>query len=246
VDTGTRGAGRLLVVIPAYNEAAAIGGVVASVHKAVPTADILVVDDGSHDATSRLARAAGARVATLPFNLGVGGAMRTGFRHALREGYTAVVQVDGDGQHDPSFIPQLVAALSHHDLAVGTRFSEHCEYAVRGPRRWAMRGLAAGMSALMATPIDDATSGFRAAGPKAIRVYAEHYPAEYLGDTLETLVIARKSALRVTQVPVAMRHRTTGRPSHSGLRSSVELVRAGCVVALGLVRRWPVAGDVVP
>lgn len=243
VDTGTTGSGRLLVVIPAYNEAAAIAGVVTSVHEAVPRADVLVVDDGSRDATSQVAQAAGARVATLPFNLGVGGAMRTGYRHAFREGYAAVVQVDGDGQHDPSFIPHLVAALEHHDVAVGTRFSDQCDYAVSGPRRWAMRCLAAGMSALMSTSIDDATSGFRAAGPRAIRIYAQHYPAEYLGDTLETLVIARKSGLTVTQVPVAMRPRTTGRPSHSGVRSFVELVRAGCVVVLGLVRRWPVAAD---
>ena len=243
---GTTGAGKLLVVIPAFNEAAAIAGVIAGVRWAVPTADVLVVDDGSHDSTSQVAGAAGVRVATLPFNLGVGGAMRTGFRYACREGYAAVVQVDGDGQHDPAFIPHLVAALEHHDLAVGTRFSEHCDYSVRGPRRWAMRGLAAGMSALMSTRLDDATSGFRAAGPKAIRVYAEHYPAEYLGDTLETLVIARKSGLSVTQVPVAMRQRATGRPSHGAVRSSVDLVRATCVVALGLVRRWPVAAEVVP
>jgi glycosyltransferase involved in cell wall biosynthesis len=245
VDIGTAGEGKLLVVIPAYNEAASIAQVIAGVRRAVPTADVLVVDDGSQDLTSQVAKAAGALVATLPFNLGVGGAMRTGFRHAYREGYRAVVQVDGDGQHDPAYIPQLVAALEHHDVAVGTRFSNECDYAVRAPRRLAMRGLAAGMSLLMSTRIDDATSGFRASGRRAIRVYALHYPAEYLGDTLETLVIARKSGLSVTQVPVAMRHRTTGRPSHGSARSSVELVRAACVVALGLVRRWPVAADVV-
>ncbi|KRE57160.1 glycosyltransferase family 2 protein [Phycicoccus sp. Soil748] len=243
---GTRGRGKVLVVVPAYNEAEAIAGVVASVTRAVPTADILVVDDGSCDATSAVARAAGARVATLPFNLGVGGAMRTGFRHAKREGYSAVVQVDGDGQHDPAFIPQLLAALEHHDVAVGARFAGTGDYVVRGPRRWAMRGLASGMSALMTTRLDDATSGFRACGPRAISVYAQHYPAEYLGDTLETLVIARKSGLTVTQVPVAMRHRNTGRPSHGSARSSVELLRAGCVVMLGLVREWPVIADSSP
>jgi len=240
---GTAGRGKVLVVIPAYNEADAIAGVVASVTQAVPFADILVVDDGSRDATSAVARAAGASVATLPFNLGVGGAMRTGFRHAQREGYSAVVQVDGDGQHDPTFIPHLLAALDQHDVAVGARFAGTGDYAVRGPRRWAMRGLASGMSALMTTRLDDATSGFRACGRRAISVYAQHYPAEYLGDTLETLVIARKSGLSVTQVPVAMRPRCTGRPSHGNVRSSVELVRAGCVVMLGLVREWPIIAD---
>jgi len=246
VDTGTAGTGKVLVVIPAFNEEAAVADVIASVRLAVPDADVLVVDDGSRDRTSQVARLAGARVATLPFNLGVGGAMRTGFRHALREGYDAVVQVDGDGQHDARFIPHLVQALDHVDIAVGTRFGDECVYAVRGPRRWAMVGVAEGISALMGTRIDDATSGFRAAGPRAIRVYAEHYPAEYLGDTLETLVIARKSSLSVTQVPVAMRHRTTGRPSHGAVRSGVEFLRAVCVVALGLVRSWPVPADTVP
>lgn len=245
MDAGTS-AGKLLVVIPAFNEEAAVAEVIASVRLAVPHADVLVVDDGSRDQTSEAARGAGARVATLPFNLGVGGAMRTGFRHAHREGYTAVVQVDGDGQHDAAYIPHLLAALDTHDIAVGTRFSPHCTYQVSGPRRWAMLGIAGGISALMGTRIDDATSGFRAAGPKAIRVYAEHYPAEYLGDTLETLVIARKSNLTVTQVPVAMRARTTGRPSHGVLRSGVELARAICVVTLGLVRRWPIAADIAP
>ncbi|GAA2169438.1 glycosyltransferase family 2 protein [Pedococcus bigeumensis] len=246
MDTGTAGTGKLLVVIPAFNEEAAIAEVIASVVRAVPHADVLVVDDGSRDATSEVARRAGARVATLPFNLGVGGAMRTGFLHAARGGYAAVVQVDGDGQHDPSYIPHLVAALADHDVAVGTRFSPQCTYTVNGPRRWAMAGVAGVISALLGTRIDDATSGFRAAGPRAIPVFAQHYPAEYLGDTLETLVIAHKSHLTVTQVPVAMRQRTTGRPSHGGVRSGVEFVRALCVVALGLVRRWPVAADVAP
>ena len=236
----------LLVVIPALNEAASIAGVIKGVRAVVPTAAILVVDDGSHDRTSFVARRAGAEVATLPFNIGVGGAMRTGFRHAMREGYAAVVQVDGDGQHDPAFIPRLIESLDRYDVAVGSRFGPECDYRVTGPRRWAMVGLAFGMSTLMGTRIDDATSGYRAAGPKAIRVFAQHYPAEYLGDTLETLVIARKSMLSVTQVPVVMRPRTTGRPSHGGIRSTIELVRAGCVIILGLVRRWPIAVDVVP
>lgn len=246
MDTGTAGAGRLLVVIPAFNEEAAIADVIGSVRRAVPDAHVLVVDDGSRDHTSEVARRAGARVATLPFNLGVGGAMRTGFLHAARGGYAAVVQVDGDGQHDPSYIPHLLAALDDHDVAVGTRFSPQCAYPVHGPRRWAMAGVAGVISTLLGTRIDDATSGFRAAGPRAIRVFAEHYPAEYLGDTLETLVIAHKSNLTVTQVPVAMRQRTTGRPSHGGVRSGVDFVRALCVVALGLVRRWPVAADIAP
>lgn len=230
---------RLLVVIPAFNEMATIATVVADVRSALPCADLLVIDDGSSDGTARAACEAGAAVARLPFNLGVGGAMRTGYRHAVRGGYDAVVQVDGDGQHDPRYISSLVSQLATHDLVIGARFAGAGHYPARGPRRWAMRVLATLMSQLVHTPLDDATSGFRAAGPRAIRIFAEHYPAEYLGDTLETLVIARKSALSVVQVPVAMHPRAGGRPSHSPLASTVELARAAVVVGLGLVRDWP-------
>lgn len=232
---------KTLVVIPALNEAASIGAVVAGVRAHVPWADVLVVDDGSKDETARLAELAGAHVARLPFNLGVGGAMRTGFRYAARGRYDAVVQVDGDGQHDPRYIPALLAQLEQHDVVVGARFAGAGSYAAPGGRRWAMGIVAAVMSRLMGTTLQDATSGFRAAGPRAIQVYAQHYPAEYLGDTLESLVIARTSSLRVTQVPVAMYHRTGGRPSHGNLATAIDLVRAGATVSLGLVREWPLA-----
>ncbi|MGO4343147.1 glycosyltransferase family 2 protein [Pedococcus sp. 2YAF34] len=240
---GTTGQGKVLVVIPAFNEEAAIAGVISSVRTAVPHADVLVVDDGSHDRTSAIARAAGARVATLPFNLGVGGAMRTGFRHAAREGYTAVVQVDGDGQHDPSQIPLLLADLASTDVVIGARFAGSGDYVVRGPRNWAMLVLARVMSWILGVRLNDSTSGFRAAGPRAIRVYAQHYPAEYLGDTLETLVIARKAGLGVSQVPVAMRPRLGGHPSRGIVGSTLDLARACVVVLLGLVRDWSLAPD---
>jgi glycosyltransferase involved in cell wall biosynthesis len=234
---------RVLVVVPAYNEAANVGSVVRQIREHSPTADVLVVDDGSSDATSIEARLAGAMVAPLPFNLGVGGAMRTGYRHALRHGYDAVVQVDGDGQHDPSQIWSLVAGLSTSDVVIGARFAGSGDYVVRGPRHWAMRVLAEVMTRILGVRLNDSTSGFRAAGPAAIRVYAQHYPAEYLGDTLETLVIAHKTGLRVAQVPVAMRPRLGGHPSRGIVGSTVDLARACVVVVLGLVRDWSLTPD---
>jgi glycosyltransferase involved in cell wall biosynthesis len=243
VDAETAGTGRLLVVIPAFNEEAAIAGVIASVRLAVPHAAVLVVDDGSRDRTSEVARGAGARVATLPFNLGVGGAMRTGFRHAARDGYAAVVQVDGDGQHDPAQIHYLLDGLATSDVVIGARFAGSGDYVVRGPRHWAMRILAKVMSSIVGVRLNDSTSGFRAAGPAAIRVYAQHYPVEYLGDTLETLVIARKAGLRVSQVPVAMRPRLGGHPSRGIIGSTIDLGRACVVVMLGLVRDWSLEPD---
>lgn len=236
---GTASPHRLLVVIPAYNEAACVGAVVAEVRSALPLADVLVVDDGSSDRTAVVARQAGALVARLPYNLGVGGAMRTGFRYARRGSYDAVVQVDADGQHDAAFVAPLLAGLADSDLVIGARFAGVGDYRVRGPRAWSMRLLARTLSLIVGTRLTDATSGFRAAGPRAIAVFATHYPAEYLGDTVESLVIARRLGLRVKQVPVAMRTRTGGQASQSFFGAATYLARALAALMLALVRRWP-------
>jgi hypothetical protein len=169
--------------------------------------------------------------------------MRAGFRYALRAGYRVVVQVDADGQHDPAYIPLLLEGLRHADLVIGARFAGTGDYRVRGPRRAAMRSLSTVMSALTGAHLADTTSGFRATGVRGIRVFAHHYPTEYLGDTIETLVIARKCGLGVAQVPVAMRPRTTGRPSRGPLGSCVDLARASIVVLLGLVRDWSIPAE---
>ncbi|WP_307796644.1 glycosyltransferase family 2 protein [Actinomadura barringtoniae] len=226
-------------MIPALNEERAITGVLHELALCCPDADVLVVDDGSSDGTGAAAEALGVPVVRLPFNLGVGGAMRAGYRHALRHRYRAVVQVDADGQHDASYIPRLVAELGSADLVIGARFAGEGRYSAgRGPRRWAMSMLAAVLSRLAGTRLTDTTSGFRAAGPRAIEVFAEHYPAEYLGDTVESLVIAVRSGCTVRQVPVAMRPRAAGRSSQSPLRASVYLLRAFVALGLALVRRW--------
>lgn len=231
--------GRALVVLPALNEARSVGGVVAEVHAVLPEADVLVVDDGSVDPTAQVARQAGAAVLRLPYNLGVGGAMRAGFRYAERHGYDVVVQIDADGQHDPTYLPHVLAALDHADVIVGARFAGVGDYEVRGPRAWAMKLLSRVVSRIVHAPLTDVTSGFRAANRRAMRVFALHYPAEYLGDTVESLVIARRSGLRIAQVPVAMRRRQHGRPSQDVLRSVSYLGRAGVALGLALVRQWP-------
>lgn len=230
---------RVLVVIPAYNEAACLGAVIAEVRAALPDVDILVVDDASTDRTSMVAREAGALVVRLPINLGVGGAMRAGFRLATRRGYDAVVQVDGDGQHDASYLPDVLAGLRHADVVVGARFAGAGTYEVRGPRAWAMRVLSIAVGAVVGTHLTDVTSGFRAANRRAMHVFAVHYPAEYLGDTVESLVIAHRTGLRIGQVPVVMRPRAGGRASQGWLGSVVYLGRASVALTLALVRRWP-------
>lgn len=226
----------VLVVIPALNEEDSVAEVVRSVRAAVPSARCLVVDDGSSDATARQARAAGAVVLVLPYNLGVGGAMRAGFRYARDNGFDVVVQVDADGQHDPVMIPSLVDGLSTADLMIGARFAGVGDYGVRGPRRWAMRALARVMSGVAGTSLTDVTSGFKAAGPRAVALFADNFPAEYLGDTIEALVIGARAGLTIRQVPVAMRQRQGGEPSHRPWKAAVYLFRACAAFLLAMMR----------
>ncbi|MBX6356494.1 MAG: glycosyltransferase family 2 protein [Micromonosporaceae bacterium] len=228
---------QLLIVIPALNEAACIGEVVREVRGELPHADVLVVDDGSTDATGAIAAQAGAIVARLPFNLGVGGAMRLGYRYGRAHGYDVVVQVDADGQHDPRYVPKLLDALDDADIVIGARFAGEGDYRVRGPRRWAMAVLSMVLSWVAGTRLTDTTSGFRAANRRAIELFAEFYPVEYLGDTVETVVTACRRGLRVRQVPVAMRRRLAGTPSHSPLKATIYLGRALTVLVLALLRR---------
>jgi glycosyltransferase involved in cell wall biosynthesis len=231
---------RVLIIVPAWNEQDAIAGTVAEIRQCVPHADLLVIDDGSHDQTAQRAAAAGATVCPLPFNLGVGGAMRTGYRYALRHGYDAAVQIDADGQHDPRYLARLLDQLHTADVVIGARFATPDDpYKVRGPRRWAMVLLARVLSRLAHTRLTDVTSGFRVSNRRAISVFATHYPAEYLGDTVESLVIAARAGCTITQVPVTMRARVAGRASHSPVKAAIYLCRAMVALVLALVRDWP-------
>jgi glycosyltransferase involved in cell wall biosynthesis len=232
----------VLVVVPAYNEQASIADVLQEIRLAMPECEILVVDDGSTDRTAQIA-ARYATVARLPFNLGVGGAMRTGFKYAAAHSHDAVLQVDADGQHDPRQALALLERLDTSDIVIGTRFGVDTNYAVAVHRRAAMRVLAAVLSRVALTRLTDSTSGFRAHSKRAIHVFAQHYPCEYLGDTVESLVIARKSGLTISEVNVTMRARVTGRPSQGSVSSTAYVARALVTTALGLVRRWPVTGQ---
>ncbi|MFF1542072.1 glycosyltransferase family 2 protein [Microbacterium sp. NPDC058269] len=232
--------GRVLVIVPAWNEESNVGMTVREVLAADDRYDVVVVDDGSTDRTAEVARGAGAAVLPLPFNLGVGGAMKTGFTYAQRHGYDCAIQVDADGQHNPANIAEVLEGLRIADISIGARFADVGDYSVRGPRRWAMIFLASVVSRVAKAKLTDVTSGFRAANSRAIAQYVRYYPAEYLGDTIDSLVAAAHAGLRVTQVPVAMRPRNHGRPSQGPIGSSIYLFRS--VFALGLAimrgRRW--------
>ncbi|GAA2067280.1 glycosyltransferase family 2 protein [Microbacterium hatanonis] len=227
----------LLIIVPAWNEEGNVGNTVREIRSELPAAHVLVVDDGSTDATAAVAKAAGARVLVLPFNLGVGGAMRAGYVFAQRHGFARAIQVDADGQHNPRDIVSVLEGLDRADISIGARFAEVGEFSARGPRRWAMVFLASILSRVAKTRLTDVTSGFRAANRHAIDQYVRYYPAEYLGDTIDSLVAAAHVGLTVTQVPVAMRPRQGGRPSQGALGSTIYLLRSVFALMLAIMRR---------
>jgi glycosyltransferase involved in cell wall biosynthesis len=238
---GTSGAG-LLVVLPARNEEASVAHVVKEARDAVPESTVLVVDDGSTDGTADAARRAGATVISSPFNLGVGGAMRIGFRYAQAHGYASLVQVDADGQHDPRDIERLVEVLeqgSRPHVVIGARFSGTGEFAVPWPRRMAIRLLAVYLSRVTRTNLTDVTSGFRAHNRSAIELFAVTYPADYLADTVESLVISTRAGGHVSQVPVAMRPRYGGTPSQSSWWAGTYLLRVVVMLVINVIRHQP-------
>jgi len=242
---GTVAAGGVLVVIPALNEEASVRRVVEEVQAAGYPA--LVVDDGSVDRTAEVAERAGATVLRLPVNLGVGGALRCGFRYAVTHGYAVVVQCDADGQHDPAQIATLLDAMhsTPADLVIGSRFASGDQhYRVGRVRGAVMRLLARMASRRTGVHITDATSGFRAIGPNVLGPFASIYPAEYLGDTIESLARAGRAGYRVTEVPVEMRTRGAGVSSASAISSAWYLVRV--VAAVWLQRYRPTGRRVVP
>lgn len=228
---------RVLIIVPAWNEDRNVGHTVREIRGCSPDYDVAVIDDGSSDRTAEVARQAGATVLSLPFNLGVGGAMRTGFTYAQRHGYRRAIQVDADGQHNPADIDLVLSGLERADISIGARFANVGDYEVRGPRRWAMLFLARVMSRVAKTHLTDATSGFRAANSRAIDQYVRYYPAEYFGDTLDSLVAACHAGLTVTQVPVAMRARVHGNPSQGTIGASLYLLRAVFALSLAVMRR---------
>jgi len=228
---------RVLIIVPAWNEMRNVGTTVREIRSASPHYDVAVIDDGSTDGTASAAREAGAVVIVLPFNLGVGGAMRTGFTYAQRHGYSRAIQVDADGQHNPADIDRVLGGLEHADISIGARFADVGDYTVRGPRRWAMIFLAKVLSRVAKTRLTDATSGFRAAGSRAIDQYVRYYPAEYFGDTLDSLVAACHAGLTVTQVPVAMRPRMHGTSTQGTVGATLYLLRAVFALSLAVMRR---------
>jgi glycosyltransferase involved in cell wall biosynthesis len=229
-----------LVIIPAWNEEETIGFVLNELSQFSNELDVLVVNDGSVDGTGEVARAFGVFVLSAPFNMGIGGAIRIGFRYALENGYRCAVQVDADGQHVASQIGKLTSRLTTSEkpqLVIGSRFGTSSEYKIPLLRRFAMRLLSMVLSRVTRTSIKDASSGFRAYNRSAIELFARHYPTEYLIDVVESTVMISQVGGTIQQVDVAMRARLGGEPSHSSWKSLIFLARVIVYTTASLLQR---------
>jgi glycosyltransferase involved in cell wall biosynthesis len=216
---------RVLAIIPAYNEADSLPTVLADLQEHLPCADILVINDGSTDATSAVARSHGAWVVDLPINLGIGGAVQTGLTFAARGGYDVAFQFDGDGQHLAAEAQRIIDPVLRGELdaVIGSRFLGVASYRVPWNRRLGIRALNAVCSLVSRTSVTDATSGFRAYNRVAIAVLARDYPQDY--PEPEAIITLRKHHLQVGEVPVEMRLRVAGRSSITPLRSTYYMVK---------------------
>jgi glycosyltransferase involved in cell wall biosynthesis len=233
---------RNLAIVPAFNEAEAIADAVTAIHERAPDFDVLVVDDGSIDATARRARDAGAEVLRMPFNVGIGGAMQTGYIYALERGYEVAVQVDGDGQHDPRHIHQLLARL-HADpelnMVTGSRFIDPDGDGHRSSatRRVGIRVFSVVVSLITGQRVTDPTSGFRMTSRLGIELFARDYPHDY--PEVEAILLMHAHRLRSCEIPVQMRPRLTGESAISSTQSVYYMVKVLLAVFVGLFRRKP-------
>jgi glycosyltransferase involved in cell wall biosynthesis len=230
--------GRIVALVPAFDEEEAIGTVVRELRAFDPGIHVVVVDDGSGDRTAEAAEAAGAVVVRLPFNLGIGAAVQTGFRYALEQGYDVAVRLDGDGQHDPAELPKLLAPLERDeaDVVTGSRFrGENGSYRPPIGRRLGITWFARLVSLLSRQRVTDTTSGFQALNRPAIALFASDYPSDY--PEVEATVLLLKHRLRLTEVQVDMRERETGSSSITLLSSLYYAIKVTLALFVGMARR---------
>jgi glycosyltransferase involved in cell wall biosynthesis len=229
---------RALAIVPAYNEQDSIGTVLEEIRAAEPDLHVVVVNDASGDGTAAIAARAGATLLNLPFNVGIGGAMQTGYQYALEHGFELAIQVDGDGQHDPREIGRLLEPIldGRADMVVGTRFAAGGGYRGTRLRRVGIHLFAGVVSVMVGARVTDTTSGFRAVNRKAIRLFAADYPHDY--PEVEATVLLARHRLQMVEVPVQMRVRETGSSSITAFRSVYYMIKVLLALFIGLFRRY--------
>ena len=238
---------RKLAIIPAYNEQGMVAQVVRGIRRHAPDFDVVVVDDGSTDATFAEASAQGVTVIRHPFNLGIGGAMQSGFRYALAHGYDVAAQVDGDGQHKPDHLHDLLDALQTGgtaDMVCGSRFREDPGYKVPLGRRIGNLIFSVILSLMVRSRITDPTSGFRMTNRRGIELFARDYPHDY--PEVEAILMLHAHRLRLHEVPVRMNARGFGRSSIDYPRSAYYMAKVLLALFVGLFRKRPVPSDEPP
>ena len=238
--------GRAIAVVPAWNEEGAISGVVDEIRAFDPSFDVVVVDDASTDTTGAVAAAHGAAVLRLPFNLGIGGAVQTGFKYAHERGYDVAVRLDGDGQHDASQIGNLLGPLlrDEADIVTGSRFAgAGSDYRAPLARRIGIIRFARIVSLLTRQRVTDTTSGFQALNRKGIELFADDYPNDY--PEVEATVLVFKHRLRLVEVPVQMRERESGQSSITLVRSIYYVLKVTLALLVAMVRKYAVPQEEV-
>lgn len=239
---------RNLAIVPAYNEEEAIGSTIASIHRWAPDFDVLVVDDGSADRTGEIATAAGAKVLRMPYNLGIGGGMQAGYVYAKENGYEVAVQVDGDGQHDPRQIKDLLQCLEANpglNMVTGSRFLDPDGGGFRSSaaRRVGIRIFSRVLSTITRQKVTDPTSGFRMTDRRGIELFADDYPMDY--PEVEAIMLMHTHRLRSREIPVVMVPRLTGESAISTPQSVYYMVKVLLAVFVALFRKRPVR-DMAP
>jgi glycosyltransferase involved in cell wall biosynthesis len=228
---------KILIIVPAYNEERSIAGVIDDIRSHVPDADIIMVNDGSRDRTEMVARELGVTVLALPFNLGIGGAMQTGYLYAAQNGYDVAVQFDGDGQHVAAEIGSLLTPLrqGRADIVVGSRFLKPSDYCSPFFRRIGIWIFSTVLSAILGMKVTDTTSGFRAANRRVIEFFAGIYPEDY--PEVESLVLLHRAGMTIEETSVQMRDRTGGRSSITPIRSAYYMIKVLLAVFVDLLKK---------
>jgi len=233
---------RYLAIVPAHNEAATITSTVEEIHGFAPDFDVLVIDDGSTDNTATYAESAGARVVRLPFNLGIGGAVQTGYVYAQEHGYEVAVQIDGDGQHDPRYIHDLLRCLQADpdlNMVTGSRFleSDGDGHRSSAPRRVGIVLFARLVSMITGRRVTDPTSGLRMTNSVGIGLFARDYPHDY--PEVEAILMMHAHRLNSCEIPVLMRPRTSGVSAISSTQPVYYMIKVLLAVFIGLFRSHP-------